>query len=177
MDDKTVEAMTSSKNDYWVTPAWLVKKLEKDLHITFTLDPCALPYTAKTTKYFTEEDNGLEQDWGGHTVFVNPPYSNNREWIKKCYEESLKPDTIVVVLLPARTDTRYFHDFCMKADLICFVKGRVKFQLPDPLPMNIEPPKMKGNSPLFPSMIAVFDGSHFYNASGYPLIRTMNNKP
>ena len=169
MDDSTIQAMTSHKNDNWATPSWFVRKLEKELHIKFTLDPCTTQEKAKASRFFTIQDDGLNQDWSGNNVFVNPPYSKNREWVKKCYEESLKSNTLVVLLIPARTDTRYFHDICMKGDLIYFIKGRIKFENP-----AIEDDK--NNSPVFPSMVVVFDSEHFYNSSGYPVIRTMENK-
>jgi len=169
MDKTTIQAMTSHKNDNWATPNWFVRKLENELHIKFTLDPCTTQEKAKAPNYFTIEDDGLNQSWEGHNVFVNPPYSNNKEWVKKCYEESLKPNTLVVLLIPARTDTRYFHEICMKADLIYFIKGRIKFE-------NPETENNKNNSPVFPSMVVVFDNAHFYSSLGYPLIKTMENK-
>ncbi len=80
---------------------------------------------------------------GGQRVFCNPPYSNIKEWVKKCYEEALKPNTIVVLLIPARTDTRYFHDYIIHRSEIRFIKGRLRFG------------EAKTGAP-FPSMIVIF---------------------
>ena len=93
-----------------------------------------------------DRDNGLTQDWRGHTVFVNPPYGRGiKDWIEKAYKESRAPDTIVVMLIPARTDTKYWHEYVMKSNSIYFVKGRLKFG-------NGE------NSAPFPSAVIVFEG-------------------
>jgi phage N-6-adenine-methyltransferase len=132
---------TSNKSE-WATPQDFFDKLDKIYH--FTLDPCASIDNFKCLKYYTIEDDGLKQDWRGETVFVNPPYGRKEsgDWVKKCYEESLKPNTTVVMLLPARTDTRWFHNYCLKGR-VEFIKGRLKF----------------GNSPTpapFPSMVVVF---------------------
>lgn len=92
-----------------------------------------------------DAEDGLKQDWEGETVFCNPPYGRAiYDWIKKCYTESLKPGTVVVALIPARTDTRYFHEFVYhKVKDIRFIKGRLKFG------------NAKYNAP-FPSMVVVF---------------------
>ena len=89
--------------------------------------------------------DGLAQSWEGEVVFCNPPYGKAiKEWVRKCYEESRKPDTTVVALLPARTDTNYFHEYIYyKARGIHFVKGRLKFG------------GCKNSAP-FPSMVVVF---------------------
>jgi len=116
----------SSKDDTWSTPLTFYRRL--DMEFNFTLDPCASDSNAKCFKYYTEEDNGLIQDWGGETVFVNPPYGRDiKDWLKKAYEESQKPNTTVVCLIPSRTDTKYWHNYVMRAKEIRFVKGRLKF--------------------------------------------------
>ena len=109
------------------------------------MDPCAVPNNAKCTKFFTPQDDGLVQDWSGYNTFCNPPYGRKLyDWVKKCYYESLKPNTKVVMLIPARTDTRYFHEFIYhKAQEIRFIKGRLKFG------------ESKNSAP-FPSMVVVF---------------------
>ena len=93
----------------------------------------------------TPETDGLTQDWSGHTVFVNPPYGRKiAGWVEKCYHESRKENTKVVLLMPARTDTGYFHRFIYKkAKEIRFIKGRLKFG-------------NASNSAPFPSMIVIF---------------------
>lgn len=133
----------SSATDVWATPQNLFDELNAEFN--FNLDPCALPDNAKCARYFTPEINGLAQCWGGATVFCNPPYGRQiYDWVKKCYQESRKPGTTVVMLIPARTDTRYFHDFIYhKAREIRFIKGRLKFG------------NAKNAAP-FPSMIVIF---------------------
>ena len=135
--------MFSSETDLWSTPQDFFDELDKEFN--FTLDPCATSENAKCDKYYTVVENGLNQDWQGHTVFCNPPYGKViKDWVKKCYEESLKPNTTVVMLIPARTDTSYFHDYIYrKAREIRFIRGRLKFG------------NAKNSAP-FPSMVVVF---------------------
>lgn len=134
--------MFTSTTDLWATPQDFYDELNKEFH--FTLDPCALPTNAKCETYFTPEQDGLMQNWQGHRVFCNPPYGRAiAAWVRKCYEESRKPDTVVVMLIPARTDTSYFHDYIYhKADLR-FIRGRLKFGNAD-------------QGAPFPSMVVVF---------------------
>lgn len=125
----------SSETNEWATPQNLFDHLNRIYK--FTLDPCSDGTNAKCTKYFTEKDDGLAQDWSNDTVFMNPPYGRSiKDWIKKAYEESQKGAT-VVALIPSRTDTRYWHDYCMKSAKITLIKGRVKFgdgNAPAPFP-------------------------------------------
>ncbi|MDS4067844.1 DNA N-6-adenine-methyltransferase [Staphylococcus capitis] len=116
----------SSKSNEWTTPQHLFDELNREYH--FTLDPCATHENAKCEKYFTEKENGLLQDWSDDVVFMNPPYGREiKQWIKKAYEETLNGAT-VVCLIPARTDTTYWHDYIFgKAFDIRFLKGRLKF--------------------------------------------------
>ena len=138
----------SSKTGDWDTPQDFFDKLDDQFH--FTLDPCATSQSAKCKKYFTEEDDGLIQDWKGHKVFVNPPYGRNiGAWIKKGYEESKKHNTLVVMLLPSRTDTKWWHDYVMKAKEIHFVRGRLKFG-------------SSTNAAPFPSAVVVFHSDMLY---------------
>ena len=124
MNQKT---MFSTGKDDWETPPELFKRLDDEFH--FTLDPCCSVNTAKCRKFYTEAEDGLKQNWAGETVFVNPPYSlkSQNDWVKKCYEESKKPDTKVVALLPARTDTQRFHKWIYHKAKIRFIRGRIKF--------------------------------------------------
>lgn len=135
--------MFSSKTDLWETPQSFYDELDKEFQ--FTLDPCATPENAKCEMFFTNEMNGLTQNWGGNRVFCNPPYGKEiGKWVKKAYEESKKSNTTVVMLIPARTDTAYFHDYIYhKAKEIRFVKGRLKFG-------------QSKNAAPFPSMVVVF---------------------
>ena len=137
------EVMFSSATDLWATPQAVFDQLNAEFH--FNLDPCATPENAKCANYFTIDIDGLSQSWGGHNVFCNPPYGKHLpRWVKKAYEESKKPNTTVVMLIPARTDTRYFHEYIYhKAKEIRFIKGRLKFG------------ESKNSAP-FPSMVVVF---------------------
>ena len=121
-----MEVHYSSKSNEWATPQKLFDELNEEFN--FTLDPCATDENAKCNKHFTIEDDGLSKDWSKDVVFMNPPYGREiKKWIKKAYEESLNGAT-VVCLIPARTDTTYWHDFIFdKADDIRFLKGRLKF--------------------------------------------------
>ena len=132
---------STGKND-WATPQELFDELDAEFH--FTLDPCATPETAKCAKFYTEKDNGLVQDWTGETVFCNPPYSDQQqtEWVRKCYEHGLRGG-VAVMLIPARTDTKRFHEYIYGKAEVRFIKGRLKFG-------GCE------NSAPFPSMIVVF---------------------
>jgi phage N-6-adenine-methyltransferase len=147
MDKGTQLVMFSSKTGQWATPKEFFDKLDWRFG-PFDLDPCADPTNTKCANFFTEAEDGLSKDWYGFTSFVNPPYGRGIDkWIKKAYEESRKEDTKVVMLIPARTDTKYWHNYVMKADEIYFLKGRLKFGDSD-------------NSAPFPSAIVVFDGSN-----------------
>lgn len=137
-------ALFSSATDDWATPQQLFDNL--NYVFNFTLDACASDDNHKCPKYFTAETDGLSQDWGGNKVFCNPPYGRNATgaWIKKCYDESKKPGTIVVALIPARTDTKWFQQYIYKTNAeVFFVKGRLKFG------------DGKNSAP-FPSMIVIF---------------------
>ena len=150
MKKHDAKVLFSSKSMEWATPREFFRKL--DDQFGFTLDPCARSHNALCSKYFTPEDDGLIQDWSGNKVFVNPPYGRGiGHWVKKSYEEGCKEDTTVVMLIPARTDTKYWHDYAMKADEIRLIKGRLKFG-------------GGKNSAPFPSAVVVFR-----NDSGDPV--------
>lgn len=121
-----IQACLSSKTDDWATPQDFFDELNGEFG--FDLDPCANAENHKCDLFFTAEQDGLMQDWGGNTVFCNPPYGKMiAKWVKKAYEESRKPNTTVVMLIPARTDTRWFHDYIYKNAEIRFIRGRLKF--------------------------------------------------
>jgi site-specific DNA-methyltransferase (adenine-specific) len=162
MNKKTQKVMFSSKNTDWATPQNFYKQLK--IRFNFDLDPCATPQTAKCKKYFTEAEDGLSQDWGGHTVFMNPPYGREiKHWIKKAYDESRKPNTTVVCLIPSRTDTKYWHKYCMEAHEVYFIKGRLKFG------------GGAGSAP-FPSAVVVFKAGEtaVFNGGNYPKVYAIN---
>lgn len=142
MSSRLTRGLFSSNTDQWATPQDFFDKLNAEFH--FTLDPCASPENAKCQKYYTKEQDGLIQDWGGEIVFCNPPYGKAiKDWVRKCHEESKKPGTKVVMLIPARTDTTYFHDYIYGQATLRFIRGRLKFG------------DAKQSAP-FPSMIVVF---------------------
>ena len=141
MNTKT---LFSSKTDKWATPQTFFDELNREFD--FNLDPCADETNHQCEKYFTEEENGLLQDWGGCRVFCNPPYGSSiKDWVAKCYHEGHKEETLVVLLIPARTDTTYFHDYIEHRAEIRFVRGRLKFG------------DSKTGAP-FPSMVVIFRG-------------------
>jgi site-specific DNA-methyltransferase (adenine-specific) len=147
MDKATQVVMFSSKSGEWSTPDDFFKKLDWRFG-PFDLDPCANTHNTKCANFFTEIEDGLKKSWQGHTVFVNPPYGRGIDaWIKKGYEEAQDPDTKVVMLIPARTDTKYWHDYVMKAEMVFFIKGRLKFGDSE----NCAP---------FPSAVVVFTKPH-----------------
>ena len=130
----------------WATPQKFFDELDKEFH--FTLDPCASRQNHKCDKYFTIRENGLAQDWSGENVFMNPPYGNESiKWVAKAYFESQKPDTLIVGLLPARTDTKWFHGYIYGKAEIRFIKNRLYF---------IRPDGISGRAP-FPSMVVVWE--------------------
>ena len=131
----------SSKTDQWETPQDLFDELNEKYQ--FDIDVCALPENAKCDKYFSPEDDGLSKMWSG-TCWMNPPYGREiGMWMLKAFHEGCNGST-VVCLVPARTDTAWWHDFAMKGE-ITFLRGRLKFG-------------GHKNSAPFPSAIVVFGG-------------------
>jgi site-specific DNA-methyltransferase (adenine-specific) len=143
MGNRDLKGLFSSATDDWATPQAFFDELNSEFH--FTLDPCASPTNAKCERYYTREQDGLFKDWQGERVFCNPPYGREiAKWVHKCYIESRKKNTLVVALLPARTDTQWFHNLIYhKAREIRFIKGRLRFGGSDV------------NAP-FPSMVVIF---------------------
>ena len=134
------ESLYSSKTDMWETPQELFDELDKEFH--FDLDVCAIPENAKCKRYYTPEQDGLSQPWNG-TCWCNPPYGRDiGQWVRRALFASVSGYT-VVMLLPARTDTKWFHDYIYKRAEIRFLKGRLKFG------------NSKNSAP-FPSMVVVF---------------------
>ena len=132
--------MFSSNTDLWSTPKDFYDKLNKVFR--FGLDVCALPENAKCQNYFTPDINGLDQEWNG-VCWMNPPYGREiSAWVEKAYRSAKKNGATVVCLLPARVDTRWWHDYCAKGE-VTFIKGRLKFG-------------GSANSAPFPNAIVVF---------------------
>lgn len=136
------DVMFSSKTDQWATPQDFFDKLNEEFR--FTLDVCADPDNAKCEQFYTKEQDGLSQPWTG-VCWCNPPYGREiGSWVRKAFFASVSGAT-VVMLLPARTDTRWFHEYIYRKAEIRFIKGRLKFG-------NSQ------NSAPFPSMVVVFKG-------------------
>lgn len=153
--------MFSSEDLSWETPQWLFDILNDEFN--FTLDVCAVEATAKCERYFSPSEDGLSQEWTG-ICFMNPPYGREiGKWIKKAYEESRKDNCIVVALIASRTDTRYWHDYVMKAKEVRLIKGRLVFGQPGKV--NVDPAP-------FPSAVVVFS-----NESETPIFSAMSSKP
>ena len=114
----------SSGSNEWSTPQWLFAKLHRTFH--FTLDPCSTHANAKCRRHFTKADDGLAQDWGRHVVFMNPPYGRQIGlWMRKAFESATAGAT-VVCLVPARTDTAWWHTYAIRGE-VRFLRGRLKF--------------------------------------------------
>jgi phage N-6-adenine-methyltransferase len=129
MNASSLKAVTSSVKtggkDEWGTPRKLLDKLEK-VFGKFDLDPCADATNAVASRYFTKAENGLVQPWFGN-VFMNPPYSAIKDWLAKAFAESHREGVKrVICLVPARTDSRWFHAWATRGD-VYFLKGRLKF--------------------------------------------------
>lgn len=134
------EVLFSSTTDLWETPQDFFDELNEEFH--FDLDVCALPQNAKCKRYFTPDQDGLKQEWEG-VCWCNPPYGRDiGKWMKKAYESN----ATVVCLVPARTDTRWFHEWVLGKAEIRFVKGRLKFG-------------GSKNSAPFPSMVVIYKKS------------------
>lgn len=142
------KALLSSNKDDWCTPQALFEELDREFH--FDLDAAASDDNAKCKRYFTKETDGLHNSWGGGgTVFCNPPYGRKViHWVRKAAQEAEKGAT-VVMLIAARTDTIFFHDYIYKKSNveIRFIKGRIKFT----------DKNGNGGAPApFPSMVVIF---------------------
>ena len=138
------KALYSSRTDEWSTPQDVFDELHREFN--FTVDAAASKDNAKCKRYFDKEINGLMQSWAGETVWCNPPYGRQIEkWMKKALVESRHTRTTVVMLVPARTDTAWFHDYVYHRAEIRFLRGRLKFV------------GAQNNAP-FPSMVIIYRG-------------------
>jgi site-specific DNA-methyltransferase (adenine-specific) len=137
------KGLFTSNTPEWPTPKFFFTELNKEFN--FTLDPCATKENAKCKKFFTKEDDGLAQSWDDEIVFCNPPYGRQiKDWVRKA---NLARGGVVVLLIPARTDTSYFHDYIYNQSEIRFIRGRLKFG--------------DGKNPApFPSMLAIFKNNY-----------------
>jgi len=148
---KGQKTLFSKQSDEWSTPLTLFKKLDEEFH--FKTDPCTTKDNPLGCEvFYTKEIDGLKEHWFGNT-FINPPYSKIGEWVRAArlrqtdFYDYYKPKHVgtIVMLIPARTDTRWFHEYIYKKpDVeIRFIKGRLKFG------------NSKNSAP-FPSMIVIF---------------------
>ena len=132
------DAPTWWSSDEWSTPPEIVAELEAEFG-PFDLDPCCRIETAKAPKFYTKSDNGLVRPWTGH-VFVNPPYSQPTLWVRKAKQEYEDNGAFIVMLLPAATDTEWFHKYVWKTAELRFIRRRVRFYgwqgTPIPAPRN-----------------------------------------
>ena len=136
--------MYTSVTGEWETPQDFFDAMNEVFR--FDLDVCATHANAKCGRYFTREEDGLIQTWSG-VCWMNPPYGREISlWVRKAYESSLAGGTLVVCLLPARTDTRWWHDYVLAhASAVWFIRGRLRFS-------------GRGRAP-FPSALAMFGHS------------------
>lgn len=163
MNAEAMAGMMSSATPEWATPRALFDAL--DAEFRFTIDACAVPENAKCRLFYSPEDDGLSQPWHGR-VWCNPPYGRGiGAWIKKAWG-SAQAGATVVLLIPSRTDTAWWHDYCARGE-VRFLRGRVKFE---------RTYGGKSESAPFPSAIVVFrpDPLHM---SGIELIKTFGPIP
>ncbi len=146
MNMKNSKGMFTSATDDWSTPPEVFTRLDEEFD--FTLDPCCTHENATCAHHFTREDNGLAKPWFGR-VFMNPPYGRViGDWMEKALYENRHRNVTVVCLVPARTDTAWWHDYAMKAHEIRLIRGRLKFG------------GCKNAAP-FPSAVIVFKARNF----------------
>jgi len=133
MAPSAVQVTSQSGNDERGTPTQFVRRLHSAIGGLFDLDPCsgAEPNPIATTR-FTAEDNGLAQDWTGYdTVYVNPPYSNLEDWMKKVNREANRSEddapSLIMTLLPGNTSTQWFHRYAARGDYLTLIEGRLTF--------------------------------------------------
>lgn len=139
---------TSNKED-WETPQDFYDRLNAKYH--FEWDLAASDDNAKCSCYFTRDDNSLEQDWEGLSgnLFLNPPYGRELKlWVRKAANTKLKAKQNLVMLIPSRTDTSYWHDYIFKHAEIEFLRGRLKFEVGG----------ISGDSAPFPSAVVIYTG-------------------
>jgi len=142
------DALFSSRRQDWETPNNFLELLEDISGGPFDLDPCATQENTKASAYIAQSEDGLQQAWFGK-VYMNPPYGRDvSKWVEKAFNEVRKHNADEAwCLLPVRTDTKWWHDYCMHAQEIYFIRGRLKFQGAE-------------NSAPFPSCVVVFRKEH-----------------
>lgn len=139
-----IKATLSHKQNDWETPDWLIRVIENEFG-PITLDPCATNENSKGLLYISKEDNGLAHPWHGLT-FVNPPYDDIAAWVEKSYQEALVGNATVLLLIAARTDTRWWWRWVRQGE-VRLLQGRLRFGR-DGETVNVSAP--------FPSVLVVF---------------------
>jgi site-specific DNA-methyltransferase (adenine-specific) len=148
------DKLFSSLSNEWETPKDFFEKLNDEFG--FTLDPCCQKYNFTCEKYYTKDDDGLSKDWSGEIVYCNPPYGREiGKWVKKCHDENINNNITVVMLIPSRTDTKWFHKYIYNVAEIRFIAGRLKF-INRLFPSWREDGNFKISSAPFPSMVVIY---------------------
>ncbi|MBA3833681.1 MAG: adenine methyltransferase [Chthoniobacterales bacterium] len=128
----------SSQTVEWPTPQWLFEALHAEFG--FTLDPCSTHENAKCPKHYTRSDSGLLKTWQAEVVWMNPPYGTEiAAWMRKAHDAAMNDGATCVCLVPARTDTAWWHEVAMKHE-IRLLRGRLTFdgaENPAPFPSAI----------------------------------------
>lgn len=145
----TTLRLPPGKSTEWETPQEFFDELDREFH--FSLDVCATARNTKVSLFLSKDDDALSATWGAHVCWMNPPYGRELpRWIEKAYVESRVRGATIVALLPARTDTRWFHNYVLPHAEIRYVKGRLTFRDPD---------GVDASRPFaWPLMIAIFRG-------------------
>lgn len=120
------KTLVSAKSIEWETPPEVFEPLNKEFH--FTLDVCATASNRKCERYFSKTEDGLFQSWSKETCWMNPPFGRSVQlWVKKALEESLSSGATTVCLIPAKTNTNWWHELVIGRAEVRFIRGRIKF--------------------------------------------------
>jgi site-specific DNA-methyltransferase (adenine-specific) len=122
---KLTSGLFTSRTEEWETPYHVFSAINAEYQ--FQVDVCATSENTKCKVYFDKTDDGLQKEWSPYRCWMNPPYGKNiSKWMKKAFEESQR-GSLVVCLVPSRTDTKWWHDWVMRASEIRFISGRISF--------------------------------------------------
>ena len=132
-----------TQKQQWETPDELFNYLNRIY--SFDFDLASSSTNTKCKNFFSKEEDALSQKWVG-VCWLNPPYGDKKsklsDWVKKAFDETNNKNCVVVMLIPARTNTNWWHDYCMQSQEVIFIKGRPKFKgcihgLPQPLALVV----------------------------------------
>ena len=150
---KSIKHLQSiNKNDEWITPTSILRKALFDYDIYPYLDVCATELNHKFEQYYSKENDGLNQEWD-QNFFMNPPYSEITQWMKKAYEQHQKYNVNALILTFAKTDTKWWHKYVEDIAEVHFIKGRLKFLTPENIPSK--------NSAPYPSSWIIYRGTRY----------------